>query len=617
MMAAAAETLQGASTSGFLLRYVRARRGAFTALMLLVVAAAACAVAVQYGMKLIVDAMAAPNRSTVPIWGLLGWFIGLIAIESALWRIAGMLGCRTVVATGVDIRLDLFARLTGQSMRFFGEHLAGSLGGRITATAGASGALYGNLTWRIAPPIVDFLGAIAVFLTIDPPMAAALVAFVAVVAALIVRVGHAGRPLHQAYAEQGARVNGELVDVVANVWTVKAFSARQREHERLRAQFSHEAGAQQRSWIYLERVRALHDGCLIVMAGSMLAWAIHLWRLERITPGDVVVISAVTFRILHGSRDLALALVDSSQQFGLIGEMLAVLGAPYTLADRPDARLLRPRGGCIELQDACFRYGTGRPILRHLNLRIEAGQRVGIVGASGAGKSTILALIQRLEDLDSGTVLIDGQPVRHLTQDSLRAAIAVVPQDIALFHRSVLENIRYGRPDASDADVRRAAEQADCSEFIAELENGYDTLVGERGARLSGGQRQRVGIARAFLKDARILILDEATSALDSDAEREVHAALARLIEGRTVIAVAHRLSTLTSFERVIVLDHGQILEDGAPAGLLAAEGVFARLWQSQSVMSKDMMSPTPLSPLVHACSNADADASNADPPCE
>jgi ATP-binding cassette subfamily B protein len=573
-----------ASPVRFLYTYIKRRPMMFATLWLVVTAAAACAVGVQYGMKLIVDAMATDDRGSGEIWRWLGLFIALIAMESLLWRASGWLGCKAVVATGVDIRLDLFAHLAGHPMQFFSDHLAGSLGNRITATAGATGAIFTALVWKIVPPCVDFLGALVVAATIDLRMSATLVAGVAAVAGLITVFGIRGRPLHQEYARQGAHVGGEIVDVVANMWSVKAFAARDREYRRLREAFGQEASAQRRSWLYLEKARVLHDLCLLAMAGTMLAWVIHSWRSGASTPGDVVVVSALTFRILHGSRDLALSLVEASQQLATIREMLGVMAGPHRIADRPGAQRFIPGQGAVRLHDVHYGYGDGPEVLQGLSLAIPAGQRIGIVGPSGAGKSTLVALIQRLDDARCGTVEIDGQRVADVTQESLRKSIAVVPQDISLFHRSIRENIRYGRPDASDDEVMEAARMAHCEVFIDALPAGYETIVGERGTRLSGGQRQRIGIARAFLKRASILILDEATSALDSASEAEIQAALSRLMHGRTVIAVAHRLATVAGFDRVVVLQAGRICEDGRPDELRTREGgLFAQMWELQA----------------------------------
>ncbi|MBX6367168.1 MAG: ABC transporter ATP-binding protein [Rhodospirillales bacterium] len=571
------------SPRSFLAHYLALRPLQFTGVVLLILSAAACAVAVQYGMKLLVDAMAAGEEGHGRVWQALAFFITLIAVENALWRLAGWLGCRTLVGTGVDIRRELFAHLSGHPMRYFAEHLSGALGNRITGTAGAFGAALGILLWNVIPPCTDFVGALIIFSGLDWRMAAALALLVMCVAAWLAWFGAKGRPLHNAYAEQANIVSGELVDVVGNIWAVKAFSARTRELARLTKKFEAEAVAQRRSWMWLEKTRTLHDIALTLMAGSMLLWAIWLWTNSRITPGDVVVVSALTFRILHGSRDLVLALVNTTQHWHYIGETLRTIGKPHEIVDMPDATSHIGLGGAVTFEDVTFGYGEGRPVLRRFSLDIPPGQHVGIVGPSGAGKSTILALLQRLHDVDGGRILIDGQPITRLTQDSLRAAIAVVPQEISLFHRSVMENIRYGNPAATDEEVYASARAAHCDAFIRELPHGYDTLVGERGVKLSGGQRQRIGIARAILKNAPIIVLDEATSALDSDSERDIQHALEALVRGRTVIAIAHRLSTLVSFDRIVVIEDGRIVEDGSPQELRRRRGAFDRLWRLQA----------------------------------
>ncbi|WP_181298665.1 ABC transporter ATP-binding protein [Pseudomonas sp. Q2-TVG4-2] len=576
----------------FLWHYICARPWHFGGLLLLIVSAATCAVAVQYGMKLLVDAMAqgSSNRGAADVWFPLGLFISLIVIENVFWRLGGWLGCRTVVASMVDIRVDLFKHLTGHPMRYFTEHFAGSLGNRISALGQAAGAIYGGLAWKIVPPIVDFIGAVVVLLTVDWRMAVALIMFVAIVAVLITGFGIRGRSKHQRFAAQSARVGGELVDAVSNVWTIKAFSARDREAERLASEIGYEAKAQRRSWMYLEKARVIHDICLSLMAGGMLVWAINLWVGGSVTSGDVVLVSALTFRILHGSRDLALALVDTTQQMGAINDTLRIIVQPHGLED--SETLLMLAEGDITFEDISFGYPGRAPTFEHLDLHITAGQKVGVVGPSGAGKSTLIQLLQRLDDVQGGRILIDGQDVRFVSQNSLREKIAVVPQETALFNRSIRENIRYGRPDATDEQVVEAARSAFCDGFIRELPQGYDTLVGERGVMLSGGQRQRLGIARAFLKDAPILILDEATSALDTQSEAEIQAALNNLVHHRTVVAVAHRLSTLSSFDRIIVLRDGKIIEDGPPHELRNRGGAFDALWRMQAEGFKQQPDP-------------------------
>jgi ATP-binding cassette subfamily B protein len=447
----------------FVLHYVAARPWQFAALLAAVAGAAGCAVAVQYVMKLLVDAMAGPREASAMVWSALVLFVTFIAGESVLWRITGWLACRTTLGIGVHMRLDLFSYLNGQPMRYFADNLAGSLGQRLTATAGNFGALTNTVVWRILPPCIEFFGALIVFMTVDWRMMLALAVFVTAVTGGLIWFGERGRPLHRTYAAHAGVVAGDLVDVITNMWAVKSFSARAREAQRLAQGFRQEALAQRRSWLYLEKARALHDVALWGMAGGMLSWAVYLWSVGQITPGDVVVVSTLTFRILNSSRDLALSLVETAQYVGYIEDTLRVIAQPQTVVDAPDAKPLALRGGTVEFRNVRFSYGGGRSETLHgLNVRIPAGQKVGIVGPSGAGKSTLIHLLQRLYDVESGEVLIDGQHLTEMKQDSLRAALAVVPQEITLFHRTLMENIRFARPDAADEEVYAAARRESC-----------------------------------------------------------------------------------------------------------------------------------------------------------
>jgi len=431
----------------FVLHYVRSRPWHFTGLVTMVLGAAGCAIAVQYVMKLLVDAMVGPRDGSAA-WTALAIFIGLISIESLPWRVSGWLGCRTTVGAGVQMRLDLFDYLNGQPMRYFADNLAGSLGQRLTATAGNFGALTNTMVWRILPPCVDFIGALIIFALVDTGMMLALAAAVVVILTGLILFGERGRPLHRTYAGKANDVAGDLVDVISNMWAVKAFSARGREQARLAALFDGEARAQRASWMYTEKARIIHDIGLWLMAGAMLAWAVHAWSRGRISPGDVVVVSALTFRILHGSRDLALALVDIAQQFGFIEDTLRVLGKPQTVLDVSGARPLLTRGGAIRFRNVSFSYGAegGRDAVHDIDISIPAGQKVGIVGASGAGKSTLVHLLQRLYDVQCGQITIEGHDIALVAQDSLRQALAVVPQEINLLHRTIMENIRFAKP---------------------------------------------------------------------------------------------------------------------------------------------------------------------------
>jgi ATP-binding cassette subfamily B protein len=566
----------------FLWHYVRRRPLLHIVALLSVMGAAAFASLSQYGLKLVVDAMASGDRAVTPVAIALGVFLALLGLEAALWRSGSWFGYRAMLADKAEAKLDLFNHLSGHSNRYFSDRLGGSLANRVSATGDAMQQVFSTLLFNIAPVCADFCVALALLAMVDWHLVAALCVFVVVIAATLAVFGHRGSPRHREFADRSAEVGGELVDVLSNIWVVKAFTARSRERGRFQRLLDSEAKTQWRSLVYVEGMRIMHDVSLWVMAAAMLAWTVHLWSKGEVSSGDVILTSALAFRILHGTRDLAFALVNSTQFLARIADSIQVIGENHNIIDLPGARTLVHVGGSIAFEGVDFAYPGGNKVFQQFDLRIEPGQRIGLVGPSGAGKSTLITLVQRLADIDAGRLLIDDHDIRTMTQDSLREAIGVVPQEISLFHRSVLENIRYARPEASDEEVLAAAKAARCDSFIRDLPLGYDTIVGERGMKLSGGQRQRLGIARALLKDAPIIILDEATSALDSESEIEIQRALEALMRGRTVLAIAHRLSTVAGFDRIIVLDEGRVVEDGTPAELRRGDGLFAQLWRLQ-----------------------------------
>jgi ATP-binding cassette subfamily B protein len=391
------------------------------------------------------------------------------------------------------------------------------------------------------------------------------------------RLAAAGKPLHDDFANKAAAVDGEMVDVINNMPLVRAFCGLSFEHERFDATVKRELTARGRSLRYLEKLRLTHAAITVVLTIAILAWAITLWQSGAATTGDVVLVCTLGISILSATRDLAVALVDATQHVARLTEALATLLQPHELCDHPEAEPLVKSGAAIAFNNMTFSYPDGLTVFDNFNLRIQPGQRVGLVGQSGGGKSSLFVLLQRFYDVDRGSITIDGQDISRVTQLSLREAISVVPQDISLFHRSILENIRYGRPTATDDEVLRAAISARC-DFVEQLPEGLDTMVGDRGVNLSGGQRQRIAIARAFLKDSPILLLDEATAALDSESEEAIREALSRLMRGRTVIAIAHRLATLRHFDRVVMLKAGKIIEDGSPDRLMQGQGPYRDL---------------------------------------
>jgi ATP-binding cassette subfamily B protein len=560
--------------AAFLLHYVGRRLASHLVVLLAVLSAVGCAIGSQYAIKNLVDVLGEGQPSNLALWGAVGFLLALVAGDNLLWRLAGWIASYAFVAVGGDLRLDLFDHLSGHGSRYFTDQFPGALAGRITTAANAAWSIENSLTWTTIPPAVAVISSIIVLSVINWQITAVLLVIVTVLGVVIAWRAARGHHLHAHFASRAAMVTGDLTDIVSNMGLVRAFGAAQREQERLSHKIAHEMSAQRESLRSLERLRIFHAVSVFVVTAGVLIWAVMLWRRGLVTTGGVVLTTSLGFTVLHASRDLAMALVEVVQHFAKLGEAIAVLGRPHEIADAPNAAALIPLGGSISFENVAFRYPNGEQVLERFNLHIPAGQKLGLIGRTGAGKSTILALLQRLYEPEAGRVLIDEQDIAQVTQHSLRHAIAVVQQDISLFHRSVLENLRYGNPDATEAEVYRAAEMACCTEFIARLPKGFETIVGERGLKLSGGERQRLAIARAFLRNAPIILLDEATSALDTASEELVHEALMRLVAGRTVIAIAHRLTTLNLFDRIVVLDGGRIVEDGISSDVLRRRGI-------------------------------------------
>ncbi len=575
-----------------LFHYARRRLRLTGLVLLLVTCGALAAVAAQYSLKQLVDAMtnaaAASQRDAGPVTWSLALFLGLLALESVCWRVSGFLGARAVVAIGEDVRLDLFALVAERSWQFFSTQASGALAARVASASSAATTALRTLIWSVVPPATDLIGSVIVLSLVDWRIGGALLVTAIPMTLLLHHLGRRGFPLHSAYHREAASVGGVLADVLSNMATVHVFAARSWESTRLRSQIKAENRAHVASWLFLERLRCWHDAVFWIVNASVLASAVLLWRHGAISGGGVVVATTLTLRILAGSREMALSLLGLSQQLGVMTEAIAVLAATEDPA-RIKRPALVPGPGAIEVRNLRYPVSPGGMMFAGLDLMIPAGQRVGIVGPSGAGKSTLLRLVQGTIEPVAGQVMIDGQVLADHAPNSLAAAFSVVTQEIGLLQRSIAENLRYGQKGAGWPEVIAVSRACGCDDFISELPRGYETMVGERGVTLSGGQRQRIAVARALLRDAPILLLDEATSALDSHAEREVQQAVLALGGARTIIAVAHRLSTIIDFDRIIVIESGQIVEDGTPGELLERSGYFSRTWQMQRGRSETL----------------------------
>jgi len=486
------------------------------------------------------------------------------------------------------LRWNFHRLMLGQSMGFYQDEFAGRVATKVMQTA-----LAVRDTCFIVADILVFVTIYFVTMTavvgsfdlwLVTPFLGWLVLYVGSVAFFVPRLSRTAK----SQADARSLMTGRITDAYTNIATVKLFSHGNREASYVRSamqDFMKTVHGQMRLVSGFETVNHTLSMLLILATAGLSLW---LWTQGQVGIGAVAAATAMALRLNGISHWMMWEVAMLFEHIGTVQDGINTLSRPHTVLDHPQAQPLRVQQGDIRFQDVSFAYGGERPVIEHLDLHIKPGEKIGLVGRSGAGKSTIVNLLLRFHDVEQGRVLIDGQDISRVTQDSLRAQVGMVTQDTSLLHRSVRDNILYGKPGASDADMILAATKAEAHDFIQTLSDpkgrsAYDAHVGERGVKLSGGQRQRIAIARVMLKDAPILLLDEATSALDSEVEAAIQASLYRLMEGKTVVAIAHRLSTIAAMDRLIVLDQGRIVEEGSHAALLAQGGLYARLWAHQS----------------------------------
>ena len=385
------------------------------------------------------------------------------------------------------------------------------------------------------------------------------------------------------FATSKTTLVGKVVDSISNVANVRLFARSDYENKVIEDTTMDTVNKDRAMQWYLLKMRILWDVSIVFLISLNLIILVTMYSRNLVSIGDFSFIISLSISVYFNLWYIASQFVTVAEELGKCRQALSIISAPHDITDADDAKPLVVTKGRIEFDDVTFHYDEGIHLFNNKSVIIEPGQKVGLVGFSGSGKSTFVSLILRLFDVESGAILIDGQNIQSITQDSLRENVAMIPQDITLFHRSLMDNIRYGRIDATDEDVINASKKAHCHEFVSQLTHGYQSLVGERGIKLSGGQRQRIAIARAMLKNAPILILDEATSALDSMTEKHIQDGLHLLMEGRTTIVIAHRLSTLSEMDRILVFDNGHIIEDGTHTDLIQSGGHYARMWHMQA----------------------------------
>ena len=520
---------------------------------------------------------------------LVTMLIVVLIVRPAIFLCGFALG-RVGIEPGLQSRLrwQFYSRLAGQSLTFFHNDFAGRLANRVMQTGGAVRQAVMSFIQAIIYIVFYAISAFGLIALQDWRMAIPIAIWFCLYLTVLKIFMPQQRARAQAASESRSLLMGKVVDGFGNAQTLKLFGEKSRED----AYMSNAVREANRYYQAQQRLQLGLSGCLSLLSASTVAGTasigIWLWLDNRIEVGGFAMAMTLVLSLVRASGWIAFEIAGIMENVGVIQEGMQSLTAPVTLLDRSDAVPLKTGDGDIRFENLTFNYGSGRTVLHEINIHIRPGEKVGLVGRSGAGKSTLVNLLLRFHDVTSGRILIDGQDIASVKQESLRHAIAMVTQDTSLLHRSIRENIAYGRPQAAEAEILKAATDSKAAEFIPNLSDwlgrtGYDAHVGERGVKLSGGQRQRIAIARVILKQAPILVLDEATSALDSEVEAAIQESLTTLMAGKTVIAIAHRLSTLQIMDRLIILDEGRILEEGTHESLLAKGGLYADLWMRQS----------------------------------
>ena len=486
------------------------------------------------------------------------------------------------------LRWNFHRLMLGQSLGFYQDEFAGRVSAKVMQTALALRDVVMTVADMVVYVLVYFITSGVILSSFDAwlivPFICWMIGFAMIMRFLIPKLGRTAAR----QADARSLMTGRITDAYSNIATVKHFSHGAREAayaKQSMEEFMVTVHAQMRLATLLHTCSFIVNSSLTVGTTALGIW---LWYHGQVGVGAVATATAMALRVNGLSQYIMWESARLFENIGTVNDGMATLSKPHTILDKPQALPLKVTRGEIKFEHVDFSYEAGKPLLNGFNLNIKPGEKVGLIGRSGAGKSTIVNLLLRFYEPQSGTISIDGQNVDSVTQESLRAQIGLVTQDTSLLHRSVRDNIIYGRPDATDAEMISAAERAEAADFIPNLSDakgrrGYDAHVGERGVKLSGGQRQRIAIARVMLKDAPILLLDEATSALDSEVEAAIQESLDKMMEGKTVIAIAHRLSTIAAMDRLIVLDKGRIIEEGSHTELLAKQGLYAKLWAHQS----------------------------------
>ncbi|WP_161631020.1 ABC transporter ATP-binding protein [Niveispirillum irakense] len=542
-----------------------------------------------YALKAVVDALTAATGGdavTPHGLGVGGWFLLLLLIwlgSMGMYRVYQIVDIYTSPSIRALAQKRMFSWLLGHSPRYFQDNFAGKLGQKVKQGANAALSLIEILMWDVIRVAVLLVVALGLLWTAAPLFSAVLAGWMLVYVLVSGWLARHCFHLSEVMSEAVSTSSGRIIDAITNADLIRGFARTAFERSFLGHYLNAERFRSRRLRWFLVMMRLFQMFSIMALLAVLVWVAITRTMAGVMSVGEFTLVFTLAFQISNTVWHLSDRMLSFFEELGTLAEALDLVSAPHEITDTVGAPPLRLRAGGIELREVHFHFPDGTKVFDGLNLSIAPGEKVGLVGRSGAGKSTLVKLIRRQFDPQYGRVLIDGQDIAHVTLESLNSAIAEVPQQPGVFHRTVGENISYGRPNATQAEVEEAARKAHAHEFIIRRPTGYDTIVGEQGVKLSGGERQRVAIARALLKDSPILILDEATSALDSESEHLIQEALWTLMEGRTVIAIAHRLSTVTEMDRILYLEGGQVVEQGSHADLLALGGRYAQLWHRQS----------------------------------
>jgi ATP-binding cassette subfamily B protein len=555
-------------------------------MLLLETGQAAGSILVPYAIRALMDTVATqPNMDS--LWEAfkqpLLLLVGLNLAEILFSRGSGAL----LIIMGPRLRQQtnrlLYEYLQQHSPRYFANHFAGSLAHRISETAMS----VNHTTWSVLcdfwPISVTFMVSISLLINTHSGLGGFVAGWVFLYVALSYWLATLCQPYAQNYAATRSLVNGKIVDSVSNMLNAKLFARLDYEREYLDGFLETEVREGRKTFWFMERIRWFQFTAAAILKIGTIGYALWLWRLGEISVGDFAMTTGLALLIIGDARNLTRRFLEFFEYVGNVANGIDTIVKPHEIIDVENAQALKITQGKIEFRNVCFAYVPEQPVFENLNVVIPFGQRVGLVGFSGSGKSTFVSLILRNYEPQAGQILIDDQDIGLSTQESLHQQVSLIPQDPSLFHRSLKENIAYGRLAADDDEIHQATRLAHADSFVAAMPEGYESLVGERGVKLSGGQRQRIAIARVMLKDAPILILDEATSSLDSVTEKTIQENLDRVMGRKTVIAIAHRLSTIAHLDRILVFDQGRIVEDGNHDELLAKNGFYHRLWTMQA----------------------------------